>query len=271
MTDRPTVAILGVGEIGMALAQGLLKAGWGPTELSLAVRRSERAEEVGDRIGCQCVLEPRAAVGNRDVVVVAVKPQDVSKLLRQIAGSVATPQVLLSLAAGVPTQVFEAALGQVPVVRAMPNTPALVGEGMTGMAPGLHAETEHLTNATTVLGAVGEVEVMAEELLDAVTAVSGTGPAYGFLMAEALTDAAVREGLPRRIAEKLVHQTLRGAGTLLIEGDKSPRELREQVTSPGGTTAAAVHVLEAGGFQALLEDAVRAAAKRSRELGKLEE
>jgi pyrroline-5-carboxylate reductase len=149
----------------------------------------------------------------------------------------------------------------------MPNTPALVGEGVTGIARGAYAGPEHLKLATEVLGAVGEVRVMDETLLDAVTAVSGTGPAYVFLLAEALTEAAVREGLPRDVAEAFVHQTIRGAGHLLTDTDATPAELRSQVTSPGGTTAAAVHVLEERGFRALVEDAVQAAARRATELG----
>ena len=159
----------------------------------------------------------------------------------------------------------ESALGEVAVVRAMPNTPALVG-GRDGDRSGAHAGEEHLKLATEVLGAVGGVRVMDESLLDAVTAVSGTGPAYVFLLAEALTEAAVREGLPRDIAEEFVHQTIRGAGHLLTDTDTTPAELRSQVTSPGGTTAA-VHVLEERGFQALVEDAVQAAARRAAELG----
>jgi pyrroline-5-carboxylate reductase len=159
-------------------------------------------------------------------------------------------------------------LGDIPVVRAMPNTPAVVGEGVTGIARGAFAGEEHLKLATELLGAVGAVRVMDESLLDAVTAVSGTGPAYVFLLAEALTEAAVREGLPRDIAEEFVHQTIRGSGHLLTDTDVTPAELRSQVTSPGGTTAAAVHVLEERGFRALVEDAVQAAANRAAELGR---
>jgi pyrroline-5-carboxylate reductase len=149
----------------------------------------------------------------------------------------------------------------------MPNTPALVKEAVTGMAAGRHAGEAELNKARLVLEAVGGVQQLDESLLDAVTAVSGTGPAYVFLLAEALTEAAVREGLPRDVAESFVNQTIRGAGHLLTETARGPFELRSQVTSPGGTTAAAVHVLEERGFRALVEDAVRAAAQRARELG----
>jgi pyrroline-5-carboxylate reductase len=184
-----------------------------------------------------------------------------------MAGEVAVTQTVVSLAAGVTTQAYESQLGAVPVVRAMPNTPALVREGVTGIAPGTHAGPAHLDVVREILGAVGTVRVMEESLLDAVTAVSGTGPAYVFLLAEALTEAAMREGLPRDVAEGFVHQTIRGAGHLLTNTDKSPAQLRYEVTSPGGTTAAAMHVLEEKGFRAVVEDAVRAAALRARELG----
>jgi pyrroline-5-carboxylate reductase len=149
----------------------------------------------------------------------------------------------------------------------MPNTPSAVDLGITAYAVGSSAAEDHAERAESVLGAVGETIEVPEDLLDAVTAVSGTGPAYVFLMAEALIEAAIREGLPHHAAEKLVHQTMRGAGELLSTSDKSAFRLRGEVTSPGGTTAAAMHVLEDGGFRALLENAVRSAADRSRELG----
>ena len=266
MTSRPTVAVVGVGAMGEALAAGLLNAGWDPSELTLIVRRPERIAQINERLGIGASLDPTAA-GGRDVIVIAVKPRDVSHLLAGLKGAVSPGQVVLSIAAGVPTATYESALGEVAVVRAMPNTPALVKEAVTGIAGGRYAGEDELKKARMVLEAVGGVQELDESLLDAVTAVSGTGPAYVFLLAEALTEAAVREGLPRDIAESFVNQTIRGAGHLLTETSHGPFELRSQVTSPGGTTAAAVHVLEERGFRALVEDAVRAAAQRARELG----
>ncbi len=264
---RPTVAILGVGAMGEAAARGLLAAGWSPRELSAAVRRETRLHDIETRLGIDCHLDARAAVAGRSVVLVAVKPRDVTGLLDRLEGNVSPDQVVVSMAAGVPISVYESALEGVPVIRAMPNTPSLVREGVTAIAAGTHVNDDYLARTRRVLEAMGAVEVMDESLLDAVTAVSGSGPAYIFLLAEALTEAALREGLPRDIAEALVHQTVRGAGHLLTETDARPAELRAQVTSPGGTTAAAMHVLEERGFRALVEDAVRAAAQRSRELG----
>ena len=253
--------------MGEALVSGLLGAGWDPDEVFLCVRRHDRADELAHRTGCRVSLEIGEAVTGADVVVVAVKPRDVADVLKSLAGVIQDGQTVISLAAGVTTQTYEGVLGAAPVVRAMPNTPALVREGVTGIAAGNHAGTAHLDIAREVLGAVGSVRMMEETLMDAVTAVSGTGPAYVFLLAEALTEAAMREGLPRDVAENFVNQTIRGAGHLLTETGKSPARLRHEVTSPGGTTAAAMHVLEERGFRALVEDAVRAAAIRARELG----
>lgn len=253
--------------MGESLVSGLLAAGWEPHEITLCVRRMERGDELAHRTGCPVVMDPLKAIEGRDVIVVGVKPVDVPDLLEGLAGEVSEDQMVISLAAGVTTKTYQAKLGDVPIVRAMPNTPALVMEGATALAPGSKAGASHLDLAKKVMGAVGDVRVMDESLLDAVTAVSGTGPAYVFLLAEALTEAAMREGLPRDVAENFVHKTIRGAGHLLTGTGKSPARLRYEVTSPGGTTAAAMHVLEEKGFRALVEDAVRAAAEKSRELG----
>ncbi len=253
--------------MGEILCRGLLRAGWQPADLVMAARREERAREAEQLTAVRTVLDAAEAAAGRDVVVVAVKPIDVPVLLDQISAVLEPHQTLISLAAGVPTARFEASLGEVAVVRAMPNTPAAVDEAMTAYCAGRFAGEEASALAAQVLGAVGETLELSEGLLDAVTAVSGTGPAYVYLLAEALTEAAIREGLPMYAAVKLVSQTLRGAGVLLTESRRSPFELRAEVTSPGGTTAAAMHVLQERGFRALIEDAVRAAAQRARELG----
>jgi pyrroline-5-carboxylate reductase len=264
---HPTVAILGAGSMGEILAEGLRRAGWESEKLTLVARRPEAARETERRTGIATVLDPAEAVAGVDVVVIAVKPKDVAHLLDQIERAVHPGQTVISLAAGVPVAVYEGKLAEAAVVRAMPNTPAAVDEGMTAYCGGTHATEETLAQADMVLSAVGETINLSEDLLDAVTGVSGTGPAYVFLLAEALTEAAIREGLPHHAAEKLVIQTLRGAGALLSVSDKSAFRLRAEVTSPGGTTAAAMHMLEDGGFRALMERAVQAAAQRSRELG----
>jgi pyrroline-5-carboxylate reductase len=267
MPDRPSVAILGAGAMGEVLASGLLRAGWGADDLTLAVRREQRLRDLEASTGVPVTLDPADAVAGKDVVVVAVKPRDVAGLLEQVADAIAVPQVVVSLAAGVAAEVYERVLGDVPVVRTMPNTPAQIDEGITAVARGSHADDAAMAMAHQVLGAVGDTIELDEQLFDAVTAISGTGPAYLFILAEALVEAAIREGLPWHAAEKLVEQTMRGAGMLLAQVELTPARLRAQVTSPGGTTAAAVHILEERGFRALVEDAVRAAAQRSRELG----
>lgn len=253
--------------MGEILALGLLRAGWGNESITMAARRPERAREAEKQTEIRTVLDPVEAVADRDVVIVAVKPKDVPHLLEQIAGSVGAEQLVISLAAGVPISVYEAALPGVPIVRSMPNTPAAVAEGMTAYCGGALVDEAGYAKADVILAAVGETIRLSEDLLDAVTAISGSGPAYVFLLAEALTEAAIREGLPHHAAEKLVDQMIRGSGMLLHGSEKSAFRLRAEVTSPGGTTAAAVHVLEDGGFRALMEDAVRAAADRSQVLG----
>lgn len=265
--ERPSVAVLGAGSMGEIFASGLLRAGWTADRLILAVRREERARDLLHTTGIETTRQLGVAVEGREVLVLAVKPKDVHVVLGEISGAVTPNQTLVTIAAGVPIAVYEESLPGVPVVRAMPNTPAAVDLGMTAYTVGQSVDTEHVERARLVLSAVGETLELSEDLLDAVTAVSGTGPAYVFLLAESLIEAAIREGLPHHAAERLVHQTLRGSGELLATSDKSAFRLRGEVTSPGGTTAAAMHVLEDGGFRALVEDAVQAAAQRSRDLG----
>jgi pyrroline-5-carboxylate reductase len=199
-------------------------------------------------------------------LIVATKPTDVGPA---VAAAVAVGvQRVVSIAAGVSTGSIESAAGRdLPVVRAMPNTPALVGAGAAAIAGGRHVTEDDLVWAETVLGAVGTVVRVPEASLDAVTGLSGSGPAYVFLVAEALIDAGVNAGLPRATADALVRQTLLGAALLLAEGDQEPEALRAAVTSPGGTTAAGLRVLEERATRAALIDAVAAATERSRELG----
>ncbi len=265
--ERPTVAVIGAGSMGEIFASGLVRAGWDPSELILAVRRAERASDLTHFTGIEAVLDAREAARGRDIVMIAVKPKDVPETVRQLAEVITPDQMVISIAAGVPIAVFAEAFPGSPIVRAMPNTPSAVDKGMTAFTVGSPLTPELAEQVRTVLQAVGETLELSEDLLDAVTAVSGTGPAYVFLLAEALIEAAIREGLPHHAAERLVHQTLWGSGMLLANSDKSAFRLRGEVTSPGGTTAAAMHVLEEGGFRALVEDAVQAAARRSRELG----
>jgi pyrroline-5-carboxylate reductase len=265
--DRPSIAIVGVGAMGGAVLSGLLKAGWQPAELTLIETYEPRAAELRATTGCRTVASPQDGISSQQVVVLAVKPQDIRAALDQLAAVVTADQVLVALVAGVPIIVYERALGAVPVIRTMPNTPALIGEGITACAPGAHATPEHMALARAVLAAVGAVEEVPEELLDAVTAVSGSGPAYAYLLAEAMVEEGVRQGLDAGTALRLAARTIKGAGTLMEVSDDSPAELRHKVTSPGGTTEAALAVMARGGFRPLVGEAIAAATKRSIELG----
>jgi pyrroline-5-carboxylate reductase len=255
--------IVGGGRMGEALLGGLLASGWAAPAEVVVVEALEgrRAELAAAHPGVRVTAAAEAADG----VVLAVKPADVPAAATAAAGAGAGR--VLSIAAGVPLARLEAALGDLPVVRAMPNTAALVGAGASAIAPGRHAGDDDLAWAEAVLGAVGTVVRVAEPLLDAVTGLSGSGPAYVFLVAEALIEAGVLVGLPRDVSTVLATQTLLGAARLLAEGDQPPEALRAAVTSPGGTTAAGLRVLEAHGVRSALLEAVAAATERSRELG----
>ena len=257
--------LIGGGRMGEALLGGLIAGGWGEAgELAVVEKVEARRKELTDRFpGVQVVDEPVAADG----VVIAVKPGDVDAACR--AASAAGVQRALSIAAGVTIATLEAALGDgVPVVRAMPNTPALVGAGAAAIAGGSAATDDDLAWAEGVLAAVGTVVRVSEPLLDAVTGLSGSGPAYVFLVAEALIDAGVLVGLPRDVSIRLAIQTLLGSARLLAETGDTPEALRAAVTSPGGTTAAGLRALEQAGVRAAILDAVTAATERSRELGR---
>jgi pyrroline-5-carboxylate reductase len=262
-SDVPALLIVGGGRMGEALLGGLLAAGRQPDELALAeVSPSRRDLLVAAHPGVAVVEAPVAAAA----AVLAVKPGDVAAVARAVAEAGAGR--ILSVAAGVTTQAIEAAVGRsLPVVRAMPNTPALVGAGAAAISPGSAAGEEDLAWAEEVLSAVGRVVRVPEKALDAVTGLSGSGPAYVFLVAEAMADAGVLAGLPRDVAETLAFQTLLGSAQLLVQEGGNPAALRAAVTSPGGTTAAGLRELERHGVRAAFLDAVMAAAQRSRELG----
>jgi pyrroline-5-carboxylate reductase len=253
--------VIGGGKMGEALVAGLVGSGWAPADELVVVEAlaSRRDDLAATHAGLD--VRPDAVTGVDTLL--AVKPGDAVGALDGLA-----PPRVLSIAAGVTTAALGAALPPgTPVVRAMPNTPALVGRGASAVAAGAHATDDDLAWAEQVLGAVGTVVRVPEVQLDAVTGLSGSGPAYVFLVAEALVDAGVLVGLPRPTAEALATQTLLGAATLLAEGGRSAADRRADVTSPGGTTAAGLRALEAAGVRSAVLDAVVAATERSRELG----
>ena len=264
-----TIAVLGAGKIGESLLAGLLDAGRAPAELMFTERYSQRAAELTGKYGIEHVDVPTAA-NRADVLVVAVKPQDIDPLLDEVAPLLGPDKLLVSMCAGLPAKLFERRLAEgTPVIRVMPNTPMLVGEAMSAISGGAHATDEHLELAEELLGSVGRVARVPEQQQDAVTALSGSGPAYFFYLVEAMTDAGVLLGVPRGTAKDLVVQAAMGAATMLRDGPENhPALLREAVTSPAGTTAAGIRELDKHGVRAALTDAVEAARDRSAELGR---
>ncbi|MFP5332126.1 MAG: pyrroline-5-carboxylate reductase [Acidimicrobiia bacterium] len=265
---RPSVAVIGAGAMGEAIIRGLVGAGWQPADITAADTDTSKLASLADDLGIQHTPDAAAAVAGRQVVAVVVKPNHVVEVLDRLAGAMDSGQVIVSVAAGIPISTYESRLPGIPVVRAMPNTPALLGAGAAAIAAGTHAERTHLDRAATVLGAVGVVVEVPEDQIDAVTAVSGSGPAYVFLLAEAMLSAAQAEGLDEETATTLVNATILGAGRMLTETGTDASTLRERVTSPNGTTAAALGVFDAGGFSELVAQAVHAARIRSEELGR---
>ena len=261
------VAILGVGVMGETLLSGLLRAGRPAGTLLVGEKRRERAAELRERYGVEVVDDNRAVVRAVDTVLVVVKPQDMADLLDEIAPELRPGQLVVSLAAGITTAFMEARLPEgVAVVRVMPNTPALVDEGMAAISAGSHCDAAHLETAESLLRGTGRVLEVPERQQDAVTAISGSGPAYLFFVVEAMIEAGVHLGLPRTTATDLVVQTVVGSAKLLRETGEHPTVLREQVTSPGGTTAAAIRELEDHKVRAAFLTAMEAACDRSRQL-----
>jgi pyrroline-5-carboxylate reductase len=268
VTAGRRVAILGAGTIGESLLRGLLSGGWRePSELVVTVRDEQRAAELAERHGVEATTSNAEAVIGAALVVIAVKPQDFDVLLGEIGGILTPEQTVLSVAAAIPTALIEGRLAPgVPVVRSMPNAPAIVHEGMAGVCAGAHAGDEHLALAEEVLAHVGAVARVPERYMDAVTAVSGSGPAYFALLAEAMIEAGILLGLGRETSTQLVVQTMLGTARLLRDEKMHPVELREAVTSPGGTTIQAIRELEQAGVRAAFLNAIQAAMERSKEL-----
>ncbi|MBY6413646.1 pyrroline-5-carboxylate reductase [Rhodococcus sp. BP-252] len=264
------IAVIGGGRIGEALIAGLLESGHAVRDLVVAEKFEARAAELASTYGILTTTISEASE-NADVIVLAVKPGDAEAVVTEIAKTDLDgerEQLIVSLIAGVPTVKFEPKLpAGFPVIRVMPNTPMLVGEGVSVLAPGRYAKAEHLELVRGILSSVGKVVTVKENQLDAVTAVSGSGPAYFFLVAEAMIDAGVGLGLTRDVASALVVQTMVGSAAMLDRSDETPTELRYAVTSPGGTTAAAVRKLEQGGLRAAFFDALGAANDRATEMG----
>ncbi|NSC23199.1 pyrroline-5-carboxylate reductase [Streptomyces albus subsp. chlorinus] len=261
------VAVLGTGKIGEALLSGMLRGGWSPSRLLVTARRPERAAELRERYGVETAGNAEAAK-TADTLILTPKPQDMSALLDELAGHLPADRLVISGAAGITTRHLEQRLAEgTPVIRVMTNTPALVDEAMSVISPGTHATEDHLALAEEIFGGVGKTLRLPEGQQDAATALSGSGPAYFFFLVEAMTDAGIQLGLPRDKAHELIVQAAVGAATMLRDSGEHPVTLRENVTSPGGTTINAIRELENHRVRAAFIDAIEAARDRSRELG----
>ncbi len=261
------IAVLGAGNMGGALVKGLLAAKRSrPRDLWVTDPSVDQRRAIQKKFGVRAGTDNRAAAAWANVVVLCVKPQVLAEALEGLRGAVGASHTVVSVAAGVTTTTIEKILGRVPVVRAMPNTPALLRAGAMAYCRGAHAGPKNEATARTLLSALGPVWKVPETRMDAVTALSGSGPAYVFLLAEAMAAAGAALGLPAATAEALARQTIYGAGRMLAETPETPGELRRRVTSPGGTTEAALKILNHGDLAGLFRKALAAAARRSKEL-----
>jgi pyrroline-5-carboxylate reductase len=258
-----TVAIIGAGVMGETLLSGLVRGGHEPDQLLVVEKRPERAAELAEAYGVR-VVDDLAAVADAETVALVVKPQDMGEVLAEIAPHIVRGQLVVSMAAGITTRYVESRLADgVAVVRVMPNTPAMVDEGMAAVSPGSHCDEEQLVRVEAMLAVTGRVVRVPEKHQDAVTAISGSGPAYLFFVVESMIEAGVHLGLPRSTATEMVVQTVVGSAKLLRETGEHPTVLRERVTSPGGTTAAAIRQLEDHKVRAAFITAMEAARDRS--------
>ncbi len=261
-----TVAVIGAGKIGEVLLSGLLRAGWPKDRLLATARRPARADELAAKYGVR-IVDNGTAVLEADVLAIAVKPQDAGVLLDEFGPKVPADKLVISLCAGLPTAFFARRLPEgTPVIRVMTNTPALVDEAMTAISAGAHATAEHVATAEELFRPLGRTIVLPESQQDAVTALSGSGPAYFYFLVEAMTDAGILLGLPRQVAHDLIVQTAIGSAIMLRESGEHPVKLREAVTSPAGTTINAIRELENHAVRAALLAALEAARDRAREL-----
>jgi pyrroline-5-carboxylate reductase len=264
------IGFIGAGNMAEAMVRGLVHGKHvAANRVTASGPRKDRLGELATRYGIEITTDNRAVVQRCGIVVLSVKPQILDRVLREVGDALSPATLVVSIAAGVDTETIEDAIADgVRVVRAMPNTPALVGAGATAISPGRRASETDVATARALFDAVGITVVLDEAHLDAVTGLSGSGPAYIFLILEALADAGVKVGLSRRDAQRLAAQTVMGSAKLLLETDEHPGKLKDMVTSPGGTAIAGLHTLEEGGLRTTLINAVETATKRARELGR---
>lgn len=262
-----TIAIIGAGVMGETLLAGLLRSGYPASEIIATTRKEDHGPELSAKYGID-VVENSTAAQRADCLLLVVKPQDMRAVLEEVAPHLKSSTLVISLAAGITTSFIQSLLSAgTPVIRVMPNTPALVDEGMAAISAGSHVSEDNLATAEKIMRSVGHVVRVPEKHQDAITAISGSGPAYIFYVVEAMIESGVMLGLPRDTATELVLQTVYGAATMLRETGEHPTVLREQVTSPGGTTVAALRQFDDHKVRAAFMSAMEAARDRSRELG----
>ena len=268
MKPGTRLGIVGVGKVGEAIVGGLLRRNFLPAgQISGSVLHEDSLQRVRDRLGIRATLDNREAVKGCDVVLLAVKPQNMDAVLRDIADVLTPSQLVISVAASSTAEFVEERIaGSIPVVRAMPNTPCLLGVGMTALCAGRHATTEHLATAEALFSCVGETARVDAGLMDGVTALSASGPAYLYVVIESLAEAGVKLGIPRDVSTKLAAQTMLGAATMVLESKAHPALLKDTVTTPAGCTIDGLLELEEGGLRVTLIKAVVRAAERAREL-----
>jgi pyrroline-5-carboxylate reductase len=266
-TDR-TIGFIGAGNMAEAMIRGLLRGkDFAPRDVRASGPREERMRELREAYGIEASTDNKVPASS-EIVVLSVKPQILSRVLDEVGALISPDALVISIAAGVPVSAIQSRLASgTRVVRAMPNTPALVDAAATAIAGGEHARESDLADAKRIFDSIGITVTLEEAQLDAVTGLSGSGPAYVFLILEALSDAGVKVGLSRRTSQLLAAQTLLGSAKLLLETNEHPGRLKDMVTSPGGTAITGLHTLENGGVRTTLMNAVEAATKRSRELG----
>lgn len=263
-----TIGFVGAGNMAEAMLRGLLRGeDFAPAQISASGPRQERVQELRDKYGINATTDNHVPA-SAEIVVLSVKPQIMSRVLDEVGSTISPDALVISIAAGVPVSAIQTRLASgTRVIRAMPNTPALVDAAATAIAGGEHASESDLADAKKIFDSIGLTVILDESLLDAVTGLSGSGPAYVFLILEALSDAGVKVGLSRRTAQLLAAQTLLGSAKMLLETNEHPGRLKDMVTSPGGTAITGLHTLEHGGVRTTLMNAVEAATRRSRELG----
>jgi pyrroline-5-carboxylate reductase len=271
MLKNKKVAIIGVGKIGETLLNGMIENNLVRKEnLAGSTAQEEHAKEINKKYGIQTYINNKEMILGKDIIILAIKPQMMKKVLSNIKDIISEKQLIISIAAATSTQFIEECLEKnIPVVRAMPNTPALINEGMTVLCPGKYIDENHIQMAIDIFGAIGLVEVIhREELMDVVTALSGSGPAYAYIIIESLTEGGLRMGLPRELAQKLTAQTLLGAAKMVLKTGMHPALLKGDVTTPAGVTVDGLMELEDGGIRVALIKAVSRATEKSKEISR---